>query len=67
MGALTVKRHKESNDDPVSFRGDDLMVYVITGTIDSVFYSSVDIKDVPPFISRTANKPWLKRPQYGGV
>jgi len=59
LGALTVKGHEELHDALVAFRDDDeLLVGIITGTGDKAFCSGVDIKDMLPFIKKTASKPW---------
>jgi enoyl-CoA hydratase/carnithine racemase len=59
LGALTVKGHEELYKALVSFRDDDeLLAAVLTGTGDQAFCSGVDIKDMLPFIKKTADKPW---------
>lgn len=59
LGALTVRGHEELHDALVAFRDDDeLLVGIITGTGDKAFCSGVDIKDMLPFIKKTAIKPW---------
>jgi enoyl-CoA hydratase/carnithine racemase len=59
LGALTVKGHEELYEALVSFRDDDeLLAAVLIGTGDKAFCSGVDIKDMLPFIKRTADKPW---------
>jgi enoyl-CoA hydratase/carnithine racemase len=59
LGALTLKGHEELHDALIDFRDDDgLLVGIITGTGDKAFCSGVDIKDMLPFIKKTAKKPW---------
>jgi enoyl-CoA hydratase/carnithine racemase len=59
LGALTVKGHEELYEALVSFRDDDaLLAAIFTGTGDKAFCSGVDIKDMLPFIKKTADKPW---------
>ncbi|MEW6663627.1 MAG: enoyl-CoA hydratase-related protein [Thermodesulfobacteriota bacterium] len=59
LGALTVKGHDELADALKAFRDDDeLLAGILTGTGDKAFCTGVDIKDMLPFIKRTANKPW---------
>ena len=58
LGALTVKGFEELHDALVSLR--DVLVGIITGTGDKAFCSGVDIKDMLPFIKKTADKPWLQ-------
>jgi enoyl-CoA hydratase/carnithine racemase len=59
LGAMTVKGFKELHDALIDFRDDDeLLVGIITGTGDKAFCSGVDVKDMLPFIKKTANKPW---------
>jgi enoyl-CoA hydratase/carnithine racemase len=59
LGAMTVKGFEELHDALVDFRDDDeLLVSIITGTGDKAFCSGADIKDMLPYIKRTANKPW---------
>jgi enoyl-CoA hydratase/carnithine racemase len=59
LGALTVKGWRELHESLVEFRDDDaLWVAIITGTGDKAFCSGADIKDMLPFIRKTAKKPW---------
>jgi enoyl-CoA hydratase/carnithine racemase len=59
LGALTVKGHEELHEALVDFRDDDtLLVAILTGTGEKAFCTGVDIKDMLPFIKKTANKPW---------
>jgi enoyl-CoA hydratase/carnithine racemase len=59
LGALDVKGHEELHEALVDFRDDDgLLVAIITGTGEKAFCTGVDIKDMLPFIKKTANKPW---------
>ena len=59
LGAMSVKGFEELHDALVDFRDDDeLLVGIITGTGDKAFCSGADIKDMLPYIKRTANKPW---------
>jgi enoyl-CoA hydratase/carnithine racemase len=59
LGALTVKGHEELHDALVAFRDDDeLRVGIVTGTGDKAFCAGVDIRDMLPFIKKTADKPW---------
>lgn len=59
LGAMTVKDFEELHDALIDFRDDDeLLVGIITGTGDKAFCSGVDMKDMLPFIKRTANKVW---------
>lgn len=59
LGAMTVKGHEELHDALVAFRDDDeLLVGIVTGTGDKAFCTGVDVKDMLPFIRKTANKPW---------
>ena len=59
LGAMTAKGHEELHEALVSFRDDDdLLAAVLTGTGDKAFCSGVDIKDMLPFIKKTADKPW---------
>ncbi len=59
LGAMTVKGLERLHDALVAFRdNDELLVSIITGTGDKAFCSGVDIKDMLPFIKKTANKPW---------
>ncbi len=61
LGAMTVKGHEELYDALCAFRDDDeLLVGILTGTGDKAFCAGVDIKDMLPFIKKTANKPWLQ-------
>ncbi len=60
-GALTVKGHDELHNALADYRDDDdLLVCILTGTGDKAFCSGVDIKDMLPFIKKTALKPWLQ-------
>lgn len=59
LGALTVQGHEELHDALVAFRDDEeLLVSIITGTGDKAFCAGVDIRDMLPFIKKTADKPW---------
>jgi enoyl-CoA hydratase/carnithine racemase len=59
LGAITLRDFEKLHDVFVDFRDDDkLMVAIITGTGDRVFCSGVDVKDMLPFVKRTANTPW---------
>ena len=59
LGAMTVKGHEELYEALVSFRDDDeLLAAVLIGTGDKAFCSGVDIKDMLPFVKKTADKPW---------
>ena len=59
LGALTVKGHDELADALKAFRDDDeLLAGILTGTGDKAFCTGVDIKDMLPFIKKTAHKPW---------
>jgi len=59
LGALTVKGWEELHEALVDFRDDDgLWIAIITGKGDKAFCSGADIKDMLPFIRKTAKKPW---------
>jgi len=59
LGALTVKGWRELHEALVEFRdNDELWVAIITGTGDKAFCSGADIKDMLPFIKKTAKKSW---------
>ena len=59
LGALTVKGHEELYEALTAFRDDeDLLAAILTGTGEKAFCAGVDIKDMLPFIKKTANKPW---------
>ena len=59
LGAMTAKGHEELYEALVAFRDDDaLLAAILTGTGDKAFCSGVDIKDMLPFIKKTADKPW---------
>ena len=61
LGAMTVKGFEELHDALLDFRDDDkLLVGIITGTGDKAFCSGADIKDMLPFIKKTAHKPWQR-------
>lgn len=59
LGAMTVKGFEELHDALIDFRDNaELLVGIITGTGGKAFCSGVDIKDMLPFIKKTATKPW---------
>jgi enoyl-CoA hydratase/carnithine racemase len=59
LGAITVKGFEELHDALIDFRdNDELLVGIITGTGNKVFCSGVDVKDMLPFVKKTATKPW---------
>lgn len=59
LGALTAEGHEELFEILKVFRDDDeLLVGILTGTGEKAFCSGVDIKDMLPFIKKTADKPW---------
>lgn len=61
LGAMTVKGHEELARALIVLRDDDeLLSGILTGTGDKSFCSGVDIKDMLPFIKKTADRPWLQ-------
>jgi enoyl-CoA hydratase/carnithine racemase len=59
LGVITLKGFEELHDALIDFRDNDkLLVGIITGTGDKVFCSAVDVKDMLPFVKKTATKPW---------
>jgi len=62
-GALTVKGQEELSAAFNAIRDDDdVLVGIITGTGDKAFCTGVDIKDMLPYIQKTATKQWQQPP-----
>jgi enoyl-CoA hydratase/carnithine racemase len=63
MGALTVKGQEELNAAFNAIRDDDeVLAGIITGSGEKAFCTGVDIKDMLPYIQRTATKQWQQPP-----
>jgi enoyl-CoA hydratase/carnithine racemase len=62
-GALTVKGQEELNAAFNDIRDDDeVLAGIITGSGDKAFCTGVDIKDMLPYIQKTAIKQWQQPP-----
>ena len=63
LGALTVKGQEELNAAFNAIRDDDeVLIGIITGTGEKAFCTGVDIKDMLPYIQKTATRQWQQPP-----